>query len=126
MTDFRISGNRGASIGFQFTVTRNGGPIDLTAAGMKLIVTGKLNTSDATPVFVADYYQAGGAPNGKVTLPDPINHDVAQVDLPANEPGIVALAKTSYIQVSAVLVEPNARETEVATGVIKLRVTAGS
>lgn len=124
MTDFQISGVRGRSIGWQFDITRNGVGIDVTQAGMQLVVTGKLRTDDATPVFKATLGAEGGP--GNITTPDPETPETVQVDVPADEAGILALTQTSYIQVSAVLTEPDGRETEVATGVIKLRVTAGS
>lgn len=130
MSDFRISAQRGSTIGFLVTVTRLGVAVDLTQAGMKLIVTGKLRTDDVAPVFVKDYFQAGGAPNGGILVggaaSPPQATNVADVEIPPNEAGIVALTKTSYIQVDAVLIEPNGRETPVANGVIKLRVAPGS
>lgn len=123
MSDFQLTRSRGESIKFTVgPITRAAGDVNLTAAGTRVTVTGKVRSDDAVPVFVKDYYQAGGAPHGGVTI-TPNTIDSVDVIVPGNEPGVLALTRPTYVQVDVLLEEADGTATIVARGVIKIRLT---
>lgn len=123
MTDFSLTRSQGETIAFSVgPIQRAGRSIDLGAAGTKLVVTGKIRADDETPVFVKDFYADGGAPHGGIVI-TPATTDTVDVIVPADEAGVLALTKTTYVQVDALLIEASGTQTIVSRGVLKIRQT---